>query len=437
MKSNSILLVAAVVLSLPLAAQGQPGMPPGGQAPLGIAPEGVTWDVAAAGYMDASCINGVSCAGAIDPSCADGTSGDPGGGRRCRSWDLWGSAEILLWWMKGTDLPPIVGTSPLGTTPHVDAAVFGTPGYRTLYGDDIAGRDLQMGGRFTLGTWLDGSHNAGVGTRFFFLDGSAEHFDAVTNGGTIIGRPFFNVGLGQEDAALIGFPGENSGDIHVKFTNNLMGNDAYFRVMIERSRLRRLDVISGYQFLRMDDDLRIDSTTNVIDPLSLINGAQINVFDRFRGTNEFHGAMLGVQGTMARGCWSLNGLAKCGFGNNHQQIIIEGRQEVSFPPGPVITTPGGLFAQPSNIGTHVRDRFIVIPELSLNLAYHIRPSVSVHVGYNLIWMSDVVVSGDHIDRRVNLSQVPGPVVGPNLPAFQFDSTEYWIQGINLGVNWNF
>src|SRR5258706_14153011 len=151
MKSYSILLVTAVALSLPLAALGQQGQP--GMPPLGIAPVGATWDAMPAAFLDTSCVNGASCAGAVDPAGADG---DPDGGcRRC--WDLWGSAEVLLWWMKGTDLPPIVGTSPPGT-PRIDASVLGTPGYSTLYGGDIAGRDIQAGGRITLGTWLDATH---------------------------------------------------------------------------------------------------------------------------------------------------------------------------------------------------------------------------------------------------------------------------------------
>lgn len=431
MKSNSMLLVAAVVLSLPLAAQAQLPLPAeAGQ----VGPQGAmvdaSWGVAPAGYLDSSCVDGVSC---TDPSCTDGCGGDPS---RRHCWDLWGSAEVLLWWMKGTDLPPIVGTSPAGTIRN-DASVVATAGYTTLYGGDISGRDLQAGGRITLGTWLDGTHNAGIGGRFFALDGTSEHFDQATDGSTILGRPFFNVGLNREDAALVGFPGEVAGNVHAEFTNNLMGAEAFFRIMLERSRLRRLDVISGYQFMRMDDDLRVYSTSDIIDPASLAFGARINIFDRFRGTNEFHGAMIGLQGVMGRGNWSLTALGKVGLGNNHQQVIIEGTRDVSFPPAPGTVTAGGLLAQPSNIGIHVRDRFIYIPELTLNLAYHIRPTVSVHVGYNLIWMSDVVVSGDHIDRRVNLTQVPGPVVGPNLPSFQFDSRDFWVQGINMGVNWNF
>lgn len=435
MKSNSILLVAAVVLSLPLSAQAQLPLPSeeGQQAaPLGAVPE-ASWDASPASFLDPNCVDGVSCAGGVDPSCADGVCGEP---RCARCWDTWGSAEVLLWWMKGTDMPAIVGTSS-PVPPQNDASVVGTPGYSTLYGDERVGREIQAGGRLTLGLWLDGTHNAGIGMRFYGLDGSSEHFDRVTDGSTVLGRPFYNVLLGREDALLVGYPGQFAGDVHLTYTNSLVGTDAYFRVMLERSRLQRLDFISGYQFLRMDDDLRVSSNTNVIDPNSLIFGARVNVYDRFRATNEFHGAMFGLQGTMARGNWSLTGLSKLGIGNNHQQVIIQGSRDVSFPPGPGTATTGGLLAQPSNIGTHVRDRICVIPELTCNLAYHIRPTVSVHVGYNLIWMSDVVLSGDQIDRNVNLSQVPGPTVGPNVPAFQFRSTEYWVQGINMGVNWNF
>ena len=149
MKSNSILLVAAVVLSLPLTAQAQLPMPSqeGQVAPLGAVPD-VAWDATPASFADPNCVDGVSCAGLVDPSCTDGVDGEP----RCRRcWDLWGSAEVLLWWMKGSNMPPLVGTSPPGTI-HDDASVVGTPGYSTLYGDEKVGRDLQAGGRITLGT---------------------------------------------------------------------------------------------------------------------------------------------------------------------------------------------------------------------------------------------------------------------------------------------
>ena len=69
MKSNSILLVAAVVLSLPLAAQAQlPSSAAGQVAPQGTVPA-VTWEAAPISYADPSCVDGVSCTDLIDPTC--------------------------------------------------------------------------------------------------------------------------------------------------------------------------------------------------------------------------------------------------------------------------------------------------------------------------------------------------------------------------------
>ena len=50
---------------------------------------------------------------------------------------------------------------------------------------------------------------------------------------------------------------------------------------------------------------------------------------------------------------------------------------------------------------------------------------------------DVVVAGGHIDRIINPSQNPGPIVGPARPAPLLNSTDYWVQGLNLGVDYLF
>jgi hypothetical protein len=101
------------------------------------------------------------------------------------------------------------------------------------------------------------------------------------------------------------------------------------------------------------------------------------------------------------------------------------------------TVSGGLLAQETNIGTHRRDKFAAIPELTMNLRYHFNPCVSVHVGYSVVFFMDVVTSGRHIDTGVNTTQLGGPLLGEARPAFEFDDEYYWLQGINFGVNWDF
>ena len=51
---------------------------------------------------------------------------------------------------------------------------------------------------------------------------------------------------------------------------------------------------------------------------------------------------------------------------------------------------------------------------------------------------NITVSGDQIDLTVNPTQLatptgPGTLVGPARPAFQFDGTDFWAQGINFGM----
>jgi hypothetical protein len=388
-----------------------------------------SWDVIPAAFSGPACDMG---SGAV--AGADAYACDAG----CRSWDLWGEVEFLMWWCEGSDLPPVVTTSPQGT-PREDAGVLGIAGTSALFGGRREGNDLQVGGRVTLGIWLDGTHNAGIAGRFFSLEGDVTRFESASTGDPILARPFFNVQLGAEDAFLVAYPGVSEGSVSAKFTNNLYGAETYARLMMHRSHRRRVDLLAGYQFVRLDDDARVSSFSTSTDPLASVSvGTTFDVFDRFRGRNEFHGGVLGLQGSLASGKWSAGGIAKAGFGNMHQTVVIEGSQTIALPPDPGTAQAGGILAQSSNIGTYTRDRFAFVPEFTLYLKYHFTDCLSASVGYNLIWLSDVVRGADHIDRAVNLSQNPGPVVGELRPLFQgFVDDDYWAQGLNLGLHWDF
>ena len=91
-------------------------------------------------------------------------------------------------------------------------------------------------------------------------------------------------------------------------------------------------------------------------------------------------------------------------------------------------------AQPSNIGTFQRNVFAAIPQLTGNLQYHVNPNLSFHIGYNILWLTNVALSGNQINLNVNLAQQIG---GPQVPQFVFRDTDYWLQGINWGMNWDF
>jgi hypothetical protein len=371
---------------------------------------------------------------AEDTCCPDGMCGNCSA--CCHNADVFGSVEFLMWWAKGTSLPPLVTTSDPGT-PVGQAGVLGFPTTHILFGDQLGGNKLQGGGRITAGIWLDPDHNVAAGGRFFGLGGDTTRFSQNSTGTPILARPFFNVTppLNREDSLVSAFPNISQGGINAHLTtNNIIGAEAFTEIMMVRDSLRRIDLVGGYQFFRMNDWLQVDGNSTLTQLGNPLLGLRTDVSDRFSTSNQFHGGEVGLRGRMGRGQWSLNILGQVGLGNMNEQVTIAGTTVTTPAGGTPATNQGGLLAQPSNIGTFSRNKFVYIPQITANLNYHIGPNVSVHIGYNIIWISDVALSGDQIDRTVNLLQ---PVVGPNRPAFVFHDREYWLQGINWGLNWDF
>jgi long-subunit fatty acid transport protein len=69
-----------------------------------------------------------------------------------------------------------------------------------------------------------------------------------------------------------------------------------------------------------------------------------------------------------------------------------------------------------------------MPELSVNLNYHMNSHWSVGIGYNFIWMNSVVTAGPQIDRVVDPTQV---VPRPDFTTFSND--DYWLMGMNFSL----
>jgi len=327
-------------------------------------------------------------------------------------------------------LPPLVTTSPTNPlTPQTAAGVLGFQTTTILFGNELVGDRLQAGGRVTLGKWLDCEQNIAAVGRFWTLGGDNTRFTANSTQFPILAVPFFDAAIGLESSLLLGYPAVASGAVAVSSSNqNVFGVDALGEIMMERDCNRRIDLVAGYQFLRLDDSLQIDATQNDLRTLTTFD-----IRDRFVGRNTFNGAQAGVRARMARGCWSIDALSKVGVGNMHQVVDISGQTTATALNQLPFTVPGGLFAQPSNINVYNRDVLVFVPELTLNLTYHVNCRLSFSGGYNVIWISNAALSADHLDRRVNLGQPTPPLV----PAFAFNGRDYWLQGMNFGVNWCF
>ncbi|MCU0959257.1 MAG: BBP7 family outer membrane beta-barrel protein [Pirellulaceae bacterium] len=345
----------------------------------------------------------------------------------CHPRHAWASFDALLWWGKGRSTPPLV-------TSGADGVLPGAP---VLFGGGSVGNALAPGARADFGFWFDECETLGIGAKVWGLHGDSDGFYATSPAGTpVLARPFYNVLLNQEDALLVSSPGLIVGNINVDSSSSVWAAEAYLRSAIISGPGYNLDLVGGYHFLRLDDELSIFSNSAAADPGGATPiGTIINVLDDFDARNEFHGGSIGVAGEVRRGRWSLGGLAKLSVGNMRQGVRIDGYQYIEVPGGgPGSFSPGGLLAQPTNMGEFDRDVTAWIPEFSITGGYDLFRWMRLTAGYNVLWMSNVALAGDQIDRGVNPTQFNGnPLIGPARPAFALQESEYWLQGLTLGA----
>ncbi|QDU29721.1 hypothetical protein ETAA8_48360 [Anatilimnocola aggregata] len=344
--------------------------------------------------------------------------------------------EYLMWWGRGRALPPLVTTSFDGTD-MAEAGVLGLFSTTILYGNNDIGTDWRSGGRLTLGHQLDAEGAWTAVGRFYGLGDSTDSYHAESaTGSPILARPFFNALLLQQDALLVAFPGVSTdGVIDIQSRSSMLGADAFVRHAWAGSDCWQVDLLGGYQFSRLDDSLEIrNSELVLLDPQAIFPpNTTISMRDYFRTKNEFHGGVLGLAADFYRGPWTLSLLGKMAIGNQRQSVTIEGGTLIAPEVGPAVQSPNGLLARSTNIGQYSRDVFTFVPEANFTLAYQ-QNNWTFTMGYSFLYWNDVAWAGDQIDTRVNLSN---PVIGDQVPAFAFRDTDFWLQGISFGVEFNF
>ena len=375
-------------------------------------------------------VSGVG-AGCTDPGCgtraANCTVGC--GCPVCTRRSTWTSADFLLGWGKGRGLPALVTTSPQGTA-QANAGVLGLPTTTILFGNGDVAEGAQGGVRMDFGVWLDEFDSIGVGATVWGFAGDKATYANSSTGNPILARPFFNVTTASQDAFLVAFPGVTTGSINVRATNEILGTDAYFRTNAWNGRGYSIDVFGGYEFMRFDDDLRIQTSSTIIGGGGLPIGSTIDLFDSFDAHNEFHGGVFGIVSDFRYQSWTLSVLAKVGIGNMNQRVSITGRTVTDTGGGPV-TTNSGLLTQTSNIGQYSQSKIAYIPEIGLNLGYAVTDYLDLNVGYRFTWWSSVVFSGDAVDLSVDQTQVVAR------PAYVIRDGEYYLHSLSVGatVRW--
>jgi hypothetical protein len=373
----------------------------------------------------------------------------------CPPGRLWVRKEVLLWWMDGQDTPPLVTTSPNGT-PVSQAGVLGQPGTSVLFGGPL-NDDLNVGGRFQVGYWLDKCNTCGIQAGFFFLGQNDTNFNATSDGSSIIARPFFDADpqTNAQNSELVSYPGVLRGSVDVDSSTSILGADLGFRHMLCSKNscapactstccsvpgvyCCRWDVVSGFQYLRLRDNIGITENLTSLGQGPVSPGTTFLVNDRFKAQNNFYGFDIGTVGTCYRGRWFIEGLGRIGIGAVDRNVRITGNTVVTVPGGSTTNQQGGLLTQPTNIGDYHDTTFGVMPQVGLNVGYQVCKYARVYAGYSFLGLSGVARAGEQIDPVVNSTQLGGgTLVGPARPAFVWNDSFFWAQGVNIGLDCRF
>lgn len=353
--------------------------------------------------------------------------------------------DFLAWDTDPMETPTLVTTNPPGT-PQNQAGYIGGFNTQSLFGGEI-NDGIQSGFRVRGGWYVDPSRYWAIGGDYYELIEFGDSFTATSDGSTILGRPFYDIVGGRENATLAAFPSFSRGTINIDSTTSLRSLGINVRadainppnhtsqIANDCAREARMDLLIGFRNMMLDDTLNISENLESLVP----PGGTINLNESFATENNFNGVEFGYIREVPFGRWWFESEGRVAVGTNAQKVTIAGETQLieNGVPG---TFPGGLLAQRTNIGTYERNELAVVPELGVALGFHVTPRISLQVGYTLVYFSNVVRAGDQIDTDLNPGLIPveaDPLSGPLRPRFIFRQNDFFAHGLTAGADFRF
>jgi hypothetical protein len=293
----------------------------------------------------------------------------------------------------------------------------------------------------------------------------------------VLARPFFDTTSAALTSLVVGGPGLGNASGIVTTSTQTWGVEAsavwnLFRTAPTDKWYVSTDLVIGYKFLELNENLAVITDTNVnavtvtpvfaigpggfpvqigttLTPITVpVAGTTVTspgailITDRFTTQNLFNGTTVGFRNEIRYGMFSLDTIAKIGLGDMQQILQVSGTTTTVSGTGAVGSAYGGLLANASNIGRFTHNDFAVIPEIQLNLGVNLTHSLSAFIGYNFMYMNNVIRPGTQLSPVVDSTSVPLSAnygAGGSVPAVHpnFVLTNYWLQGANFGLSFKY
>jgi len=405
-------------------------------------------------YRDRGILAGVFDCGCRPQGCAPGARGH-----------YYLRGEYLLWRFDGMDTPPLVVDGTIVDSELTDP--------ETLFGGSQLLHKHRSGGRVTFGWFLDPCGFWAVEGDYLTFGSTSDNFSigGSANPDYGIGRPFFAIPPGSdsegnelpieriEDVVFTDIGGTVAVGVNSQFVSsglrlvhNLccieaggpaccdnIGCDSSVGCCggsgpCRRSGYgtRRIDMSLGLRYADLQEQIAIHE-----DLQETGGGDQFIVDDSFNTDNDFFGAELGFNWEWVYCRWKIDLLSKLAIGNTRHRVTIDGSTLIN---GALQEPVGGLLAQSTNIGTYENDQLSVLPELGFRVSYKLAENLDFNIGYTFLYWSNIVRPGDQIDLDVNpnlIARHPAvPELGtPSRPRVLFEETDFWAQGLNIGLEY--
>jgi hypothetical protein len=345
--------------------------------------------------------------------------------------------DFLLRWFKPVcETPPVIT---IGNPANRVPGALGQPGTQVAIGEAHKFEfPMSSGVQLTVG-WDRGNRAVGVEVSGFLMEQAAngQFFTANANGSpnsylpyqapdnSFQALPFTIPGVVTGGSSSVGSTklwGLES-NVSVPFTSDLGSCAFYGRLLV------------GGRYLDLTDRVRItDALRLVANPSAVAIGA-----DQFSTHNQFAGPQIGTTLGLGWGRWSLEYTTKLAAGITHQDRNIDGSPLLATTDLSPLLVPGPLLVLPSNVSHQSARRVTLVPEVGVKAGAVLNSWCAVSFGYSLLYWNKVLCPGDQMSPLANITQLPfhGAVSGTLEPKPLFVHTDYFVQGLNLEIQFAF
>lgn len=346
-------------------------------------------------------------------------------------------AEYLYWKVQDSPKPLVL----------VESGTLSAPGQKVVLGGKHIRSNWRSGCRLSLQYQFDENQCFAAEVNYFLLPttkNSRTVHSSGLPGSAFLTIPFFDVTIPGDNFTSLSFPDTSSpfsGLATLKVSNMMQGVELNgYMALCSRYSLN-FTALAGFRYWNFNERLKFSTSSPFLNTPDVFKTK-----DKFHAENNFYGGQIGLASNYTCGCLSVDCKLKIALGAICKEAIINGSLESNDFDGfgAVQEFSGGYFALPTNIGHHRRTSFSVIPEVNLNIGYAFSDCLSFQIGYNFLYVTNVLRAAKEMSHRLNptqsvaISNTPNAsLVGEAQPKARLKSEDLWVQGLSVGLNYSF